>query len=291
MNKTTTARQIQWFPGHMTKARRMIEDNIDQVDAVCEILDSRIPYSSHIPDLDELTSGRPRLVVLNRMDQAAPSATRQWAAFYRALGFGVLETDSKTGKGVSLFPGAVRRIMHERIEKWNEKGQCGRAIKVLIIGIPNVGKSSFINRVSGRRAAESSDRPGVTKGKQWISVDKRLLLLDTPGILWPKFENPKTGENLARCGSIRDGITDTVELAAGLLIQLRERNPEGIRERLKFDPSEEMSGHDMLELAAKKRGFLITGGECDLERTSAVIIDEFRATKFGRVTLELPEDI
>ncbi len=291
MNNTTTARQIQWFPGHMTKARRMIEDNIDQVDAVCEILDSRIPYSSHIPDLDELTSERPRLVVLNRMDQAAPSATRQWAAFYRALGFGVLETDSKTGKGVSLFPGAVCRILHERIEKWNEKGQCGRAIKVLIIGIPNVGKSSFINRVSGRRAAESSDRPGVTKGKQWISVDKRLLLLDTPGILWPKFENPKTGENLACCGSIRDGITDTVELAAGLLIQLRERNPEGIRERLKFDPSEEMSGHDMLELAAKKRGFLITGGECDLERTSTVIIDEFRATKFGRVTLELPEDI
>ncbi len=291
MESSATDLKIQWFPGHMTKARRMIEESIRQVDVVCEVLDARIPYSSRIPDLDELTAGRPRLVVLNRNDQADPTSTKRWASIYRAQGYEVLETDSKTGKGVNAFSGAVRVLMRDKLEIWERKGQSGRALKVLVIGIPNVGKSSFINRVSGRRAAETSDRPGVTRGKQWITVNKSLLLLDTPGILWPKFEDTRVGENLAFCGSIRDGVTDPIALAAKLLVRLREKNPAGLLTRLKFDPTPEMTGYEMLETACRNRGFLISGGECDYERAAAVILDEFRAAKLGRVTLELPEEV
>ena len=282
--------KIQWFPGHMAKARRMIAENAGLADAVCEMLDARIPRSSRIPDVESLTEGKPRLVVLNRADQADPSATKRWAAYYRAGGCAVLETDSRSGKGTAAFPGAVRSLLRDRIAAWNEKGQTGRPVKVLVLGIPNVGKSSFINRVSGRKAAETSDRPGVTRGKQWVTVDRGLLLLDTPGILWAKFEDPGVGENLAFCGSIRDGVTDPVALAARLLVRLRGLNPEGIRERLKFSPEESMTGYDMLETAARRRGFLVSGGECDLERAAAVILDEFRASKLGRVTLEQPEE-
>jgi len=281
---------IQWFPGHMTKARRMIEENIKQVDAVCEILDARIPFSSRIPDVEQITAGKPRLIVLNRVDQADPESTRHWCAWYRAKGCAVLETESRNGKGVSAFSGAIRSLLKEKLALWAEKGQIGRAIKVMILGIPNVGKSSFINRVSGRKAAEASDRPGVTRGKQWVTVDRSLLLLDTPGILWPKFENQRVGENLAFCGSIKDDVLDTTTLAANLLVRLREKNPAGIRERLKFVPESDMTGLQMLEHASRKRGFLISGGEVDIERGALVVLDEFRSTRLGRVTLELPED-
>ena len=279
---------IQWFPGHMTKARRMIADNVSQVDAVCEVLDARIPRSSRIPDIEELTAGKPRLIVLNRADQADPELTKRWSEYYRAKGFAVLETDSKAGKGINAFQKAVMALLMDKLRAWEEKGQSGRAVKIMVVGVPNVGKSSFINRISGRRAAEASDRPGVTRGKQWINAGKTLLLLDTPGILWPKFEDPSIGEKLAYTGAIRDGVTDILAVTAKLLTVLRERNPQGIRERLKFDPAEEMTGYEMLELAGRKRGFLISGGDVDYDRTGAVILDEFRGAKLGRVTLEEP---
>lgn len=280
---------IQWFPGHMTKARRMIEENIKQVDAVCEILDARIPFSSRIPDVETLTAGKPRIIVLNRVDQADPESTKKWSAWYRARGCAVLETESKNGKGINAFGGAVRGLLKDKLAGWAEKGQSGRAVKIMVLGIPNVGKSSFINRVSKRRAAEASDRPGVTRGKQWVTVDKSLLLLDTPGILWPKFENKLVGENLAFCGSIKDDVLDTMALAANLLVRLRDLSPSGVQERLKFVPEARMTGLEMLEMASRKRGFLISGGEVDIERGAAVVLDEFRATRLGRVTLELPE--
>lgn len=280
---------IQWFPGHMTKARRMIEENIRQVDAVCEILDARIPFSSRIPDVETLTAGKPRIIVLNRVDQADPVSTKRWSAWYRARGCAVLETESKNGKGINAFAGAVRDLLKDKLAAWAEKAQTGRAIKIMVLGIPNVGKSSFINRVSGRRAAEASDRPGVTRGKQWVTVDRSLLLLDTPGILWPKFENKLVGENLAFCGSIKDDVVDTMALAANLLVRLRDLSPSGVQERLKFVPEADMTGLEMLEMASRKRGFLISGGEVDIERGAAVVLDEFRASRLGRVTLELPE--
>lgn len=282
---------IQWFPGHMTKARRMIEENIKQVDAVCEVLDARIPGSSRIPDIEKLTAGKPRIIILNRVDQANPEATKCWSAWYRARGCAVIETESKNGKGINAFSGAVRALLKDKLASWAERGQSGRAVKVMVLGIPNVGKSSFINRVSKRKAAEASDRPGVTRGKQWVTVDRSLLLLDTPGILWPKFEEQKVGENLAFCGSIKDDVLDTMMLAAKLLLRLRDLNPAGIQERMKFEPKAEYTGLEMLELASRKRGFLISGGECDIERGAAVVLDEFRDTKLGRVTLELPEDV
>lgn len=281
---------VQWFPGHMTKARRMISDQIAQVDAVCEVLDARIPFSSRIPDIEELTAGKPRLILLNRCDQASPEGCRRWKSYFESKGYGVLLTDSKTGKGTAAFKGAAQRLLREKLAAWAEKGQAGRQIKLMVVGVPNVGKSSFINRVSGRKAAETSDRPGVTRGKQWITVDKTLLLLDTPGILWPKFDCPETGMYLAFTGAIRDGVADPIELARRLLQLLRSVNPAGIRERFKFEPTEEMSGAELLDTAAKKRGFLISGGELDTERAAYVLLDEFRASLLGKLTLELPEE-
>lgn len=283
------AMNIQWFPGHMTKARRKISENVKMVDAVCEIIDARIPLSSRNPDLDEMTGGKPRLVIMNRVDQADPDATKKWSKYFRAQGHSVLETDAKSGKGTNAFTNAVRLLLKDRIEELAAKGQVGRKIRVMIVGIPNVGKSSFINRISKRRAAVASDKPGVTRGQQWINIDATLELLDTPGILWPKFDSQTVGENLAFTGAVKDEILDRETLAANLMLRMREYYPDRILERYKFTPEPEMSGFELLEAAAKKRGFLISGGEYDLERMSAVLLDEFRGGKLGRITLERPE--
>ena len=277
---------IQWFPGHMTKARRMIEDQVRLVDAVCEIVDARIPESSRNPDVSSIVGDKPRLLILNRIDQADPAATKAWAAYYKSLGYAVLETDSQSGQGVSAFTSTLRTLLHDKIEQNRAKGQVGKSLRVMIVGIPNVGKSSFINRVAKRRAANASDRPGVTRGKQWISVGDGLELLDTPGILWPRFDSQVVGENLAFTGAVRDEIMDRETLAANLLIRLRAEYPERIAERYKFTPDPEASGYELLETAARKRGFLISGGEADLERMAAVLLDEFRGGKLGRITLE-----
>ena len=289
---------IQWYPGHMTKTRRMIADQIKNVDAVCEILDARIPVSSRNPDVDELTAGKPRLIVLNRVDQADPEATKQWAAYFRAKGNAVLESDAKGGQGTAKFAAAVRELLADKLKAYAEKGMAGRVVRVMILGIPNVGKSTFINKVAGRKTAKTEDRPGVTRSKQWVPIDQSLELLDTPGILWPKFEDQSVGLNLAYTGAVKDDIMDVETLACHLMADLAARYPDALRERYKLDvaPGKEGEdvvayGYDLLGQAAGKRGFRISGGEFDTERMARILLDEFRGGKLGRFTLELPEDM
>ena len=280
---------IQWFPGHMTKARRMIEDNIRQVDAVCEILDARIPRSSRNPDVDRLAAGKPRLVILNRCDLADPAVTKEWAAYFREQGLAVLETDARSGKGVGAFPGAVRELLRDKLEQYESKGQSGRGLKVMILGIPNVGKSTFINKVAGRRAAAAGDKPGVTRGRQWISIDRSLDLLDTPGILWPKFDSQEVGEMLAVTNTIKSDVIDRETLAANFMLRLRRMYPAALAERYGIDPTGEENGFELLEQAAKRRGFLVSKGEYDIERMANTLLDEYHGGKLGRLSLERPE--
>lgn len=281
---------IQWFPGHMTKARRIITEDAKTVDAVCEVIDARIPRSSRNPDLDSLTGNKPRIVILNRIDQADPDLTAIWGEYFKKSGCFVVKTDCKSGKGTKAFPGAVKNILKDRLRYYREKGQVGRKLRIMVVGIPNVGKSTFINKIAGRKAAAASDRPGVTRGKQWINIGPDLELLDTPGVLWPKFDSQEIGENLAFTGAVKDEILDRVTLAANLMIRLRAYYPARIKERYKFEPSAAMDGYALLESAGRKRGFLISGGEIDLERTASILLDEFRGGKLGRITLERPED-
>ncbi len=290
--------EIQWYPGHMAKTRRMITEQLRNVDAVCEILDARIPLSSRNPDVDGLTAGKPRLVVLNRVDQADPAVTRQWAARFRQGGAAVLETDAKNGAGTARFAAAVRELLADKLRAYAEKGQAGRVVRVMVLGIPNVGKSTFINRVAGRKTAKAEDRPGVTRAKQWVPVDKGLELLDTPGILWPKFEDPAVGLRLAFTGAVRDEILDTETLACHLAAYLGERYPEALKTGYKLAelPARE-EGEDeiawgcrLLEAAGSRRGFRISGGEIDTERMAKTILDEFRGGRLGRFTLEAPEE-
>ena len=282
---------IQWFPGHMTKARRMMAENVKLVDAVCEIADARIPISSRNPDLDDICGGKPKLLILNRIDQADPEQTEAWIRFYRQQGIPVLATDCRTGKGTKSFPGAVRELLSDRIRSLEEKGQKGRSLRVMVAGIPNVGKSSFINRVANRKAALTSDRPGVTRGKQWIRVSSGLELLDTPGVLWPRFENSTVGEHLAYTGAIKDQILDSVSLAGNLMNLLKEKYPERIADRFRITVDDADAGRMLLERAGRKRGCLISGGEVDLDRIAAVVLDEFRGGKLGLITLETPDDL
>jgi len=291
MSDMTEKMNIQWFPGHMTKAQRMIEENMKLVDAVCEIIDARIPYSSRNPDIDRLAGTKPRLIILNRVDQADPAVTALWRNFFKAQGLYVLETDCKSGRGVSAFADAIRLVLKDKIEALAAKGQAGKPIRAMILGIPNVGKSTFINKVAKRKAAKASDKPGVTRGKQWITIDAGLELLDTPGILWPRFDSQAVGECLAFTGAIRDEIMDREILSSNLMLKLRELYPQSIEQRYKFVPDAAASGLELLETAARKRGFIVSRGEVDLERMSATLLDEFRDGKLGRISLERPESL
>lgn len=279
---------IQWFPGHMTKAQRMIEDSIKQVDAVCEILDARIPNSSRNPDIDRLASGKPRLIILNRTDLADPKITAQWRAFFEAQGIKILEIDAKSGKGVNGFAPALRELLKDKIADYAAKGQVNRPMRVMILGIPNVGKSTFINKVAKRKAAIAGDKPGVTRGKQWINIDKGLDLLDTPGILWPKFDSQEVGEMLAITNAIKADVLDKETLAANFMLRLRDMYPEALTGRYKFEPDPEMNGFELLEEAAKKRGFLVSRGEYDIERMANTLLGEYHDGKLGRISLEKP---
>ena len=281
---------IQWFPGHMTKAQRMIEDNIKLVDAVCEIIDARIPSASRNPDIDKLAAGKPRLVILNRVDLADPAITKRWKAYFEKSGVAVIETDAKSGKGISGFVPAVRKLLAEKISEYEAKGQVGRPLRVMILGIPNVGKSTFINKVAGRKAAIAGDKPGVTRGRQWINIDKSLDLLDTPGILWPKFDSQEIGELLAVTNAIKADVIDKETLAANFMLRLRNIFPQAITERYKFEPDPDANGFELLEEAAKKRGFLVSRGEYDIERMANTVLTEYHDGKLGRLTLELPDD-
>ena len=282
---------IQWYPGHMTKTRRQIEADLKHVDIVVEIIDARIPVSSRNPDIDSITAGKPRLVVLNRADQADPAGNKAWGTWLRQKGFSVLETDAKTGSGVGQFPNVVRGVLKDQIARWQEKGLVGRPVRAMVVGVPNVGKSTFINKVARRKSAKAQDRPGVTRGKQWVAVDAGLDLLDTPGILWPKFEDQEVGRRLAYTGAIKDDIMDVEELGCTLMEELSARYPQALTERYKLTPEPDTPGWELLEAAGRKRGFLISGGEVDLERMARVLLDEFRGGKLGRFTLEAPEGV
>ena len=281
---------IQWFPGHMTKAQRMIEENLKMVDAVCELLDARIPRASRNPDIDRLAGDKPRLIILNRIDLADPAITARWKKYYEARGLSVLETDAKSGKGVSGFAPAVRRLLADKLKEYESKGQVGRTLRVMILGIPNVGKSTFINKVAGRKAAIAGDRPGVTRGKQWINIDSGLDLLDTPGILWPRFDSQEVGEMLAITNAIKADVLDKETLGANFMLRLREMYPKAIEERYKFTPDPDMNGFELLEQAAKKRGFLVSRGEYDIERMANTLLGEYHEGKLGRLSLEEPDD-
>ena len=282
---------LSWFPGHMTKTKRMIVAEIKNMDAVCEILDARIPLSSRNPDIDEMTAGRPRLVVLNRVDQADPVQTKRWSAHFRQKGYAVLEANAKGGVGTAQFAAAVRELLKEKLAAYAEKGQIGRTVRVMVLGIPNVGKSTFINKVAKRKTARAEDRPGVTRTKQWVPVDSTLELLDTPGILWPKFDDTKVGMHLAFTGAIKDDVMDLEELASCLMEYLGKHYADIVKERYKIEIEEEDSGYDLLIKAGRKRGFLMRGAEVDTERMSRILLDEFRGGKLGRFTLETPEDL
>ena len=275
----------------MTKTRRMIAENLKYVDVVAEVIDARIPIASRNPDIDDLVGSKPRVVILNRADQADPAASKAWGAWFRAQGISVLECDARSGAGVKQFSPVMRGALKEQIAKWKEKGQVGRPVRAMVVGIPNVGKSTFINKVVKKKSAKAGDRPGVTRGKQWVTVDQGLELLDTPGILWPKFEDETIGMHLAFTGAVRDAIMDVETLAFHLIQLLAQRKPEALTARFKIVPQEGMTGWDLLEEGARKRGFLISGGEVDLERMANILLDEFRGGKLGRITLELPEDL
>ena len=279
---------IQWFPGHMTKAERMIGEHMKLVDAVAEVLDARIPASSRNPDLARLAGDKPRLVILNRTDLADPAVTARWREWFRRQGIAVLETDAKSGRGVRDFGPAVRGILRDRLAALEAKGQGSRPLRVMIVGIPNVGKSTFINKVAGRKAAAAADRPGVTRGKQWITIDAGLELLDTPGVLWPKFDSREVGESLALTNAIKAEVLDREELAADFMARLRDVCPGAIEARYRFTPDPDKNGWELLEDAARRRGFLISGGEADLERMADVLLGEYRDGKLGRISLEAP---
>jgi len=280
---------IQWYPGHMAKTRRMIAEQLRHMDAVCEILDARIPLSSRNPDIEQLTSGIPCLIVLNRTDLADPAATRQWTAYFRRRGFSVLESNAKAGQGTGQFSAAIRELLAEKLSAYAQKGQAGRMLRVMILGIPNVGKSTFINKVAGRKTAKAEDRPGVTRSKQWIPIEKGLELLDTPGMLWPKLDDPNAGLWLACTGAVRDEVVDVEELAGRLASYLGEYYPDALVNRYKISVEPDDNGYVLLEKAGRNRGFMRRGGGVDTERMARILLDEYRAGKLGRFTLELPE--
>ncbi len=281
---------IQWYPGHMTKTRRQIEADLKQVDAVCEIVDARIPMSSRNPDIDSICGTKPRIIVLNRMDLADPAATKKWREYFRSKGMAVIATDCKSRQGIHDFTPAARAACAEKLERDAARGM-NRPLRVMVVGIPNVGKSTLINQISGRKGAKAENRPGVTRGKQWVTVDSGLQLLDTPGILWPKFEDPQVGMMLAFTGAVKEGVIDLEELACRLMELLQKYYPQVLQERYKVEAQPGTPGYELLELAGRKRGFLLRGGEVHTERMAKVLMDEFRSGKLGKFTLEMPEDI
>ena len=283
---------IQWYPGHMTKTRRQMEADLKHVDIVVELVDARIPISSRNPDIDAICGDKPRIIMLNRADQADPQMTKVWTNYFiKERGMQAAAVDSRSGSGVGQMVSLARNALKEQIAKWQEKGQVGRPVRAMVVGVPNVGKSTFINKLARRKSAKAGDRPGVTRGKQWVSVDKGLELLDTPGILWPKFEDEVTGLHLAFTGAVKDEVTDMEGLACALLALLQDRYPQTLTERYRLTELDGKQGWELLELGARKRGMLISGGEADTERMAKVLLDEFRGGKLGRFTLERPEEI
>lgn len=278
---------IQWFPGHMSKALRKIKENLKLVDLVVEVVDARIPMSSRNPDLEKIIGEKPRAIVMNKIDIADPVQTNKWLEHYREDEITAIAIDCKSGSGLKTFSSAVKSTLAQKMDSWNKKGMVGRSIRIMVVGIPNVGKSTFINRLISFSKAKVEDRPGVTRGNQWFSLGKDIDLLDTPGVLWPKFDDKTVGENLAFTGAVKDQILDIESLAIRLIEKLERMYAGSLAKRFKIDVSfKDLSAYDCLKMIAQKRGMFISGGELDLERASIMLIDEFRSAKIGRVTLE-----
>ena len=282
------AQTIQWFPGHMTKTRRKIQASLKLVDAVAEIIDARIPVSSRNPELHKIIENKPRIILMNKCDMADPSQTARWVSYYQKEGVLAIPVDCKSGRGLNQFIPKVRELLKDRIIQWEQKGMVNRTIRVMIVGIPNVGKSSFINRMAKQNRAKVEDRPGVTRGNQWFTIGKAFDLLDTPGVLWPKFDDPNVGEKLAFTGAVKDQIVDTEQLASRLLEVLRDEYSAMLAARYKLEKYDlrQLQGYELLELIGRKRGMLASGGEIDTERASIMVLDEFRSAKLGKITLE-----
>lgn len=286
--------QIQWFPGHMAKTRRLMKESLPSVDILINVLDSRIPLSSRNPEINAIAENKPILDLFSKSSLADPEATAKWKNYYRQTGKKCLFIDSITGSGINEIMPAVREILKEKLARYEEKGMSGRNVKAMIVGIPNSGKSSLINRLAGAKKVKVEDRPGVTLTKQWVPTSIGLDLMDMPGVLWPKFDDETIGENLALTGAIRDAILDTEELAVILCGRLRELYPKLLMERYKLTPAdldEDRQNYEVFEAVGRKRGFLISGGEINYERTATMLLDEFRSSKIGKITLELPPEI
>lgn len=290
-NKTDSQKQIvQWFPGHMAKTRRLIKESLPFVDLVTEIVDARIPLSSSNPELSEMIGNKPRIVLLNKCDVADEKATKQWVEYYKTKGIYALPVDCRSGKALNAYLPLVREILKDKIQKNSEKGMVGKPLRVMVVGIPNTGKSSFINKMAGRNRAKVADKPGVTRSNSWFAVGNGIELLDTPGVLWPKFDDPKVGDKLAFIGSVKDEVLDSETLALKLINVLKTDYAERLTERFKITDFDEMQDYEILELIGRKRGMLISGGEIDTERASIILLDEYRGGKLGKLTLEYPRE-
>ena len=282
---------IQWFPGHMTKTKRQIQSSLKLVDAVAEIIDARIPVSSRNPDLAKLVQNKPRVILLNKCDMANQTATKMWIDYFKKQNLVAIPVDCKSGRGLDKFAPAVNTVMSHKIARLKEKGMVNPTIRIMIVGIPNVGKSSFINKMVKKNRAKVEDRPGVTRGNQWYTIAKNLEMLDTPGVLWPKFDDKTVGEHLAFTGAVKDQILDIELLAVRLLDFIKELKPADFitRFRLENEDIENIDSYELLKMIGKKRGMLVSGGEIDTERAAIMLLDEFRSAKLGRITVEMPQ--
>lgn len=283
MNENMT---VQWFPGHMAKTRRLIKENLSRVDAVCELVDARLPESSRNPELDEIVGSKPRIILLNKCDLADEKATARKIKEFAEKGITALPVDCRSGKGLDKFQPTVREVLKDKIKANNDRGMVGKALRIMVVGIPNTGKSSFINRMAGKNRAKVADKPGVTRSNQWFFIGSGIELLDTPGVLWPKFEDPEVGFKLAFIGSVKDEILDSQEIAVRLLVVLQKNYPERLTERYKISDFAELEPYELLELIASKRGMLLRKGEYDTERAAVMLLDEYRSGKLGRITLD-----
>lgn len=279
---------VQWFPGHMAKTRRLIKESLSRVDCVTEILDARIPLSSRNPEIGEITAGKPRIILLNKCDMADEKVTAQWIKYFRSTGAEAMAVDCRSGRGLNGYTQLVRKVLADKIQQNNERGMVGKALRVMVVGIPNTGKSSFINKMAGRVRAKVADRPGVTTSNQWFFIGNGIELLDTPGVLWPKFDDPVVGDRLAFIGSVKDAVLDVETMAVRLVDVLREGYPERLGERYKLDDITDMQSWEILEAIGRKRGMLISGGEVNTERASVMLLDEYRGGKLGKITMEFP---
>lgn len=281
---------VQWFPGHMAKTRRLIKECLPQVDAVTEVLDARVPLSSRNPELSSLIGDKPRIVLLNKCDVADENATKRWISYYQKQSAAVLPVDCRSGKGLNRFVPLLREVLRDKIKKNEERGMAGKPLRIMVVGIPNTGKSSFINRMAGRNRAQVADIAGVTRQNRWFVIGNGIELLDTPGVLWPKFDDPKVGDKLAFIGSVKDTVVDSETLAVRLLEVLQAEYPERLEDRYKITGFEDMQPWEVLELIARKRGMIIRGGEVDETRVSVMLLDEYRAGKLGKITLDRLEE-